>query len=205
MASHDDGDDVSIHCCGTRRARDDNKIHMVGDVSSTSTFVGRDIFRWSCGLQVSPYICDGYAGTVRMVLPTDFREFDISWNLPKSAQIREQGRFVDNLRPGKYSTVVRCQGVTQRLSVEVHRLEASIIVGYVSRPNTLFPWNGEVEAQVQNCPPDARFLWSNGIVTQRPLLTCCRPGTYTTTIIHAMPTVVVAREAAVVENLMQLE
>ena len=195
----DDDDEVpTISCCSRKK-------DVISSQHLTSS-THNNTWQWSYGLQITPYICDSFPGTIKISMSQPYKQDSIiKWHgLPDSIKLQENGALLNNVQPGKYSVSIENKSyeTTRRLEATVPRLDAAIITGYTTKPVTGFPWNGEVKAQVENCPNDVLFLWSNGIVTKINILTHIRPGKYTVTLLNSNITVVSASGPALVENLM---
>ena len=141
---------------------------------------------WSYGAQVTPYICSRHQGSIRITVPTGERHVSIEWTgLHVGADVKAGGHLLENLSPGVYHGVASSsRGERQRLTVNVPQLHTAVVLHYVTKPATRFPWNGVVEAKMENVPTAASFLWSGGAVTTRPVLEHARPGKYTVSLIH---------------------
>jgi hypothetical protein len=182
-------DDVHVSCCGTSSRPVTHQ--------TSSREAGRNF-----GFQVSPFLCEGRGGSIT-VMPHSGLDTLVRWpKLPECARVQANGTSVSNLPPGKYVATVRDVIGTYECGVDVPRLDASVITSYTTRPCTSFPWNGEVRAHVDNCQRGARFLWSNGSVTNEPVLMNARPGKYTLTLLHTPLSVVSASAPATVESLL---
>ena len=161
---------------------------------------------WSYGMQITPYVCAAYAGSIRVSLPHSRRKaMRVAWKgMDADAVIDRDALYVTNLKPGRYTAHVTDEstGEHKKLEAQVPRVDAAVITAYDTRSCTMFPWNGEVAARVENCPAGTRYLWSNGVVTKESRLTCARHGRYTVTLLNSALTVINATAPAVVEGVM---
>lgn len=99
-----------------------------------------------------------------------------------------------HLAPGQYTIhITDAQGRSYSMLVDVESSKHPTVVKYIVEPaSSDLARDGTIRAVVENMP-DCEFLWTTGVVTQRPILYDVAPGMYSITplcndvVLHACP------------------
>ena len=137
----------------------------------------------SVTVEISPAISTTSTGTIKCKTssPASF-EWD---NLDEDAIFSSEKDEVENVKPGQYALHVEMEmGGSIDVDIVVGTLEFPVVTSYsIIDATTDNSRDGKIIATIENLPGNATFLWTNGIVTDKPELEDVRPGRYSVSLL----------------------
>ena len=133
-------------------------------------------------IQVFPALSSESFGSITC---TPSKDTSYEWSdMNEEAELSENGDQVNSVRPGTYSLLAHLPEGDIEIQVRMNHMTYPIVTRYtVTHATTDNSRDGHIIAHIENAPENARFLWTNGIITNTPELEDVRTGWYSVTLL----------------------
>ena len=139
-------------------------------------------------IKIVPCISD-LKGSVEIVCNKNIKIiewFDLETQSNVDALFSRDNMKAADIKHGSYSITYAWKHKVHTLFVNVPKIELPFIQGYtVQHATSDYARDGKIEANVTYMPSYCSFLWTTGVVTQKPILEDVQPGIYTVRPIDA--------------------
>lgn len=128
-------------------------------------------------VQVVPAISSESFGSITCA-PSKDTSYEWS-DMNEEAEFSENGDQVNSVRPGAYSVLAHLPEGKVEIQVTMSHVTYAVVNRYtVTNATTDNSRDGHITAHIENAPENARYLWTNGIITNTPELEDVRMGWY---------------------------
>ena len=118
---------------------------------------------------------------------TPSKDTTYEWSgINEEARLSVSGDRVDFLSPGTYSLLAHLPEGDIDIQVKMTQMTYPIVNRYtVINATTDNSRDGHITAHIENVPENTSYLWTNGIITEKPELEDVRSGWYSVSLLRA--------------------
>lgn len=133
-------------------------------------------------IEIFPAMTSESYGSIKC---TPSKDTTYEWlDINEEAELSDNGDRVNLLSPGTYSLLAHLPEGDIDIQVRMTHMTYPIVSRYtVINATTDNSRDGHITAHIENAPENTRYLWTNGIITDKPELEDVRPGWYSVSLL----------------------